>query len=220
MERNSGSGSCGAKAGDGLQLVQGSAGVAERAAGDHGIAEAEAFACFQGCAGRGNDGSDQQRGLVANPAGGVLVDRNRMERGGIQRLPGEAHGVVRLPRGPVRQEPAGQPCHSPTSRDGRVESPTPAHRFLRTAQRRSLPICCRRGAWSHYSPGSRFLSAERPDRAADPPRWSTRRCPRRSAPGPEGGASSSGDGLFLRQEPGPRRRGCLPDRCRLSRSQR
>ncbi len=51
------------EAGDGFQFVERAAGVAEAAAADHGHVEA----------GRGNDGSDDERSFVADAAGGVLV---------------------------------------------------------------------------------------------------------------------------------------------------
>jgi hypothetical protein len=62
----------GAVAGDGFQLVQSAAGVAEGAAADHGDGEA---------AGSG-DGSDQEAGLVSHAAGGVLVDGGLAEARG------------------------------------------------------------------------------------------------------------------------------------------
>ena len=49
---------------DGLQLVQGAAGVAEAAAGEHGHAHAAG----------GEQGGDDEADLVADAAGAVLVD--------------------------------------------------------------------------------------------------------------------------------------------------
>ena len=63
----------GAEAGDGFELVESSAGVAEAAAGDHGVAELKPR-LPRGRAGGGDDGGDEQGGLVADAAGGVLVD--------------------------------------------------------------------------------------------------------------------------------------------------
>ncbi len=53
----------GSVAGDALQLVEGAAGVAQGAAGDHGHVE-------PGC---GSDGGHQEGGFVAHSTGGVLI---------------------------------------------------------------------------------------------------------------------------------------------------
>ena len=41
----------------------------------------------------GDDRRDEQRGLVADAAGGVLVDGEGVERRGVEGLAGEAHGA-------------------------------------------------------------------------------------------------------------------------------
>ncbi len=46
--------------------------------------------CGEAC--RGEDGGDEQRGLVADASGGVLVDGEGIERSGVEGLAGEAHG--------------------------------------------------------------------------------------------------------------------------------
>ena len=73
-----GEGELGVEVGDGFELVEGAAGVTERATRDHGDADT-GYACGGGgCeAGGGEDGGDEQGGFVADAAGGVLVDRER-----------------------------------------------------------------------------------------------------------------------------------------------
>ena len=84
----------GVEAGDGFELVQGSAGVTERTAGDHGDADpGDAGGCGCGEAGGGEDGSDEEGGLVADAAGGVLVDGEGVEGCSVEGLAGEAHGL-------------------------------------------------------------------------------------------------------------------------------
>ena len=68
------------EAGDGFELVECAAGVAEAAAGDHGDADAgDACGRWRGEAGGGEDGGDEEGGLVADAAGGVLVDGEGVE---------------------------------------------------------------------------------------------------------------------------------------------
>ena len=71
-----GEGEADAEAGDGLELVQRSAGVAEAAARDHGHVDA---------AGRGQRSEDQRR-LVAHAARGVLVDLGAGQVGEVEHL--------------------------------------------------------------------------------------------------------------------------------------
>ena len=103
----------GAIAGDGFQLVQRPAGVAEGAAADHGHGQA---------AGRG-DGRDQEAGLVADAAGGVLVDGDFAEAGGRELFAGVAHGEGEG-AGFVEREAAQTGGHEPggelLGRDGAV----------------------------------------------------------------------------------------------------
>ena len=86
-------GELGVEAGDGFELVERAAGVAEAAAGDHRDADA-GDSGGRGCgeAGGGEDGGDEERGLVADAAGGVLVDGEGVEGGGVEDLAGVAHG--------------------------------------------------------------------------------------------------------------------------------
>ncbi len=86
-------GELGVEAGDGFELVECAAGVAEAAAGDHGDADAgDASWCKGGEACGGEDGCDEKRGLVADAAGGVLVDGEGVEAGGVEGFAGVAHG--------------------------------------------------------------------------------------------------------------------------------
>ncbi len=81
------------EAGDGLELVECAAGVAEAAAGDHGDADTgDTCGCWRGKACCGEDGGDEERGLVADAAGGVLVDGEGVEWGGVEDFAGVAHG--------------------------------------------------------------------------------------------------------------------------------
>ena len=82
-------GELGVEAGDGFELVECAAGVAEGAAGDHGDGDAGR----ELEAGGGEDGGDEEGGLVADAAGGVLVDGEGVERCGVEGFAGEAHGV-------------------------------------------------------------------------------------------------------------------------------
>ncbi len=89
-----GEGELGIEAGDGFELVECAAGVAEAAAGDHGDADA-GYAVGGGCgeAGCGEDGRDQEGGFVAYAAGGVLVDGEGLEWSGVEGIAGEAHSL-------------------------------------------------------------------------------------------------------------------------------
>ena len=80
-------GELGVEAGDGFELVQGAAGVAEAASGDHGDADAgDAVRGGSGEASGGDDGCDEKGGLVADAAGGVLVDGEGVEGCRCRRL--------------------------------------------------------------------------------------------------------------------------------------
>jgi len=86
-------GDLGVEAGDGFELVEGAAGVTEGAAGDHGDADSgDTGWSGLGEAGGSKDGGDEDRGLVADAAGGVLVDCEGVERGGVEGFAGVAHG--------------------------------------------------------------------------------------------------------------------------------
>jgi hypothetical protein len=86
-------GELGVEAGDGFELVQSAAGVAEAAAGDHGDADAgDSAGCGGGQAVGCKDRGDEEGGLVADAAGGVLVDGEGLERAGVEGFAGEAHG--------------------------------------------------------------------------------------------------------------------------------
>ncbi len=65
---------------NGFELIERAAGVAETAPADHGHGEAAG----------GNDGRQDQRGLVADAAGGVLVHFFAGEIGEIQNFAGIA----------------------------------------------------------------------------------------------------------------------------------
>ena len=83
----------GVEAGDGLELVECAAGVAEAAAADHGDDDAgDSFGGGMSEAGGGEDGGDQEGGFVADSAGGVLVDGEGVEGSGVDDFAGEAHG--------------------------------------------------------------------------------------------------------------------------------
>ena len=76
MSRDLGEGELGVEAGDGFELVESAAGVAEGAAADHGDDDSgDSFGGGMSEAGGGEDGGDEEGGLVADAAGGVLVDR-------------------------------------------------------------------------------------------------------------------------------------------------
>lgn len=88
-----GEGELGVETGDGFELVQRAAGVAEAAAGDHGDADAgDSCDGGMGEARCGEDGADEEGGLVTNSAGGVFVDGEGMERCRVKGLAGVAHG--------------------------------------------------------------------------------------------------------------------------------
>ena len=70
------------EAGDRFQLIERAAGVAKAATADHRDVEA----------GRGDDGSDDERGLVADAAGGVFVHLRGGQVGPIEHLAGIEHG--------------------------------------------------------------------------------------------------------------------------------
>ena len=72
----------GAEAGDRFKLVERAAGVAERAAADHGHVQAAG----------GGDGRDEEAGLVTDAAGGVLVDGGFTQRTRIETNAGVPHG--------------------------------------------------------------------------------------------------------------------------------
>ena len=78
-----GDGELGVEAGDGFKLVEGAAGVAEGAAGDHGDGETSG----------GDDGGNEEAGLVANAACGVLVHAESAGIGAVEGLTREAHGA-------------------------------------------------------------------------------------------------------------------------------
>src|SRR5579864_5067197 len=67
--------------------------MTEAAAADHWDADA---GCAGGGerseAGGGEDGSDEEGGFVAYAAGGVLVDGEGVEGGGVEDFAGDAHG--------------------------------------------------------------------------------------------------------------------------------
>ena len=87
-------GELGVEAGDGFEFVEGAAGVAEAATGDHGDADGRcARGGEAGHTSGGEDGGDEERGLVADAAGGVLVHRERVKRCRVEDLTGEAHGL-------------------------------------------------------------------------------------------------------------------------------
>src|SRR6185312_3199637 len=68
--------------------------MTEAAAGDHGDADAgDACGCRRGEARGGEDRGDQQGGLVADTARGVLVDCEGVEGGGVEGFAGVAHGL-------------------------------------------------------------------------------------------------------------------------------
>src|ERR1700676_1718980 len=67
---------------DGFEFVERAAGVAETAAADHGNSEP---AC-------GNDGSEDERSLIANAAGGMLVHFSAGNAGEIENLARAKHG--------------------------------------------------------------------------------------------------------------------------------
>ena len=82
-----GEGELGVEAGDGFELVECAAGVAEGAAADHGDADAgDAGGCGLSEAGGGEDGGDEEGGLVADASGGVLVDGEGVEGGRRRRF--------------------------------------------------------------------------------------------------------------------------------------
>jgi len=65
---------------DGFELVKCAAGMAEASAGDHGHADSrDACSGWRGKAGCGEDGGNEEGGLVAHAAGGVLVDGEGVE---------------------------------------------------------------------------------------------------------------------------------------------
>jgi len=81
------------EAGNGFEFVEGSAGVAEGAAGDHGNTNAgDAVGVWRGEACGGENGSDEERGFVADTSGGVLIDGEGEEGGGVEGFAGVAHG--------------------------------------------------------------------------------------------------------------------------------
>lgn len=83
----------GVEAGDGLELVECAASVAERAPRDHGDANAgNSSGSRRSEAGGGEDGGDEEGGLVADAAGGVFVDCEGVEGRGVEGVAGEAHG--------------------------------------------------------------------------------------------------------------------------------
>ena len=71
------------EAGDGFQLVECAAGVAEAAAADHGDRHAR----------RGGQRSQHQRSFVADAAGGMLVDFARRQGRKIEHVAGMQHRV-------------------------------------------------------------------------------------------------------------------------------
>ena len=83
-----GHGELGVEAGDGFELVEGSSGVAEAAAGDHW--DRDAGGAFE--ADGGDYGGDEEGGFVAYAAGGVLVDAEGVERLHVESFAGVAHG--------------------------------------------------------------------------------------------------------------------------------
>ena len=122
-------------AGNGFELIQSTAGVAERASADHGHGHA---------AGRGQ-GRDEEAGLVADAAGGVLVDGEFAEPRWRELFAGVAHGkgkgagfVEREAANPCGHQPGGElsigmePSAAPVARKAisRASSATPS-RFLR-----------------------------------------------------------------------------------------
>ena len=76
-----------AEAGNGFELIQSAAGVAERAAGDHGHDDA----------GGGGQRRSDQAGFVAHAAGGVLIDGDFAKVRGIELFAGVAHGEGESP---------------------------------------------------------------------------------------------------------------------------
>ena len=76
------------EAGNRLQLVERPAGVAEAAATDH--RDGDARRALESRSGQHR--RDEQRGLVADAACGVLVHGEGVERRGVKGLAGEAHG--------------------------------------------------------------------------------------------------------------------------------
>ena len=83
----------GVEAGNGFQLVEGAAGVTERAAADHGDTDAgDAGRCGVGEAGGGKDGGNEEGGFVADASCGVLVDGEGVEGCGVEGIAGVAHG--------------------------------------------------------------------------------------------------------------------------------
>ena len=82
--------------------------MTEGATADHGDADAGgAGGCGRGEAGGGEDGGDEEGGLVAYAAGGVLVDSEGVEGGGVEDFAGDAHGggeVGELLRGEAAEE--------------------------------------------------------------------------------------------------------------------
>ena len=86
-------GELGVEAGDGFELVECATGVAQAAAGDHGDADAR-DTCWRGCgeASGGKDGCDEEGGLIADAASGVLVDGEGVQGSGVEGFAGEAHG--------------------------------------------------------------------------------------------------------------------------------
>ncbi len=89
-----GEGELGIEAGDGLELVECAAGVAEAAAADHGDDDSrDSFGGRMSEAGGREDGGDEQGCFVADSTGGVLVDGEGVERLGVGDLSGEAHGL-------------------------------------------------------------------------------------------------------------------------------
>ena len=76
-----------------------------------------------GQAGGGEDGSDEEGGLVAYAAGGVFVDRKSVERARIEGLAGVAHGggkVGQLLRGEATEEDGHDECGDLGVGDGAV----------------------------------------------------------------------------------------------------
>ena len=67
--------------------------MSEGATADHGDADAR-NAGGRGCGetGGGEDGGNEEGGLVAYASGGVLVDGEGVERCGVERVAGVAHG--------------------------------------------------------------------------------------------------------------------------------
>ena len=73
----------GAKSGDRFQLVQRSARMSQRAAGDH----------RDGYAGRGSEGRRDQAGFIADAAGGMFIHLDARHRREVYTLPGIGHAL-------------------------------------------------------------------------------------------------------------------------------